>query len=79
MSKKSDDWVTQRDDGRSQVRRERAGRASSIHDTQRDTNDRAAEIARQAGVERVTQGRDGKIHSKDSFGSDPVSRRDREH
>jgi hypothetical protein len=79
MSKKPDVWVTQRDDGRWQVRRENADRASSIHETQGAANDRAAEIARHAGVERITQGRDGKIRSKDSFGNDPASRRDREH
>lgn len=79
MSNKKDVWVTQQDDGRWQVKREQADRASSIHETQRAADDRAAEIARREGVERITQGRDGRIRSKDSFGPDPASRRDREH
>lgn len=68
-----DDWV---------VRKPGAERASSRHDTQREANDRAAEILRNAGGgERVTQGRDGRIRSKDTIppGHDPNPPRDREH
>lgn len=63
-------WVTRRDDGQWQVIREGADRASSVHDTQRDADARAREIAIRDGVERITQGRDGKIRSKDSYGNE---------
>ncbi len=68
-----DDWV---------VRRPGAERASSRHDTQHEANERTAEILRNAGGgERVTQGRDGRIRSKDTIppGHDPNPPRDAEH
>jgi len=76
---KKDYHVTQRDDGKWQVKREGADRSASVHDTQRQADKRAGELAKETGGERVTHGRDGKIRSKDSFGNDPSSRRDREH
>jgi hypothetical protein len=39
---------------------------------------RAREIATREGVERITQGLDGKIRSKDSFGNEST-RKDTEH
>lgn len=71
-------WVTRRDDGAWQVIREGADRASSIHGTQADADARAREIATREGVERITQGLDGKIRSKDSFGNESM-RKDTEH
>jgi hypothetical protein len=68
-----DDWV---------VRKPGADRASSRHGTQREADQRAAEILRNAGGgERVTQGRDGLIRSKDTIppGRDPNPPKDREH
>lgn len=71
-------WVTRRDDGDWQVIREGADRASSIHGTQGEADVRAREIAIREGVERITQGLDGKIRSKDSFGNES-KRKDTEH
>ena len=68
-----DDWV---------VRRSGAERASSRHDTQREAEQRAAEILRNVGGGgRVTQGRDRRIRSKDTIAParDPLTPRDKEH
>jgi hypothetical protein len=67
------DWV---------VKKPGAERVSSRHDTQREADQRAAEILRNAGGgERVTHGRDGRIRSKDTIapGNDPNPPRDKEH
>lgn len=64
------------------VKKPSAERASSLHDTQREANQRAAEILTNlGGGERITQGRDRKIHSKDTIAPalDPFPPRDREH
>jgi hypothetical protein len=68
-----DDWVVQKPG---------AERVSSRHDTQRQADERAAEILQNAGGgERVTHGRDGKIRGKDTIppARDPFPPRDREH
>jgi hypothetical protein len=68
-----DEWV---------VRKPRSERASSRHPTQHQADQRAAEIlANLGGGERVTQGRDGRIRSKDTIAPapDPNPPRDREH
>jgi hypothetical protein len=64
------------------VKKPGADRASSRHATQREADQRAAEILRNAGGgERITHGRDGKIRSKDTIppARDPFPPRDREH
>jgi len=74
-------WVVQ-EDGDWVVKKPHARRASSRHPTQREANQRAAEILTNlGGGERVTQGRDGRIRSKDTISpaSDPFPPRDREH
>lgn len=71
-------WVTQRDDKKWQVKREGADRAAGVFDTQRAADARAAELAKQTGGERITQGRDHKIRSKDSFGNESKTK-DKEH
>ena len=71
--KDGDDWV---------VRKPGAERASVRVDTQREADQRAAEILRNVGGgERVTHGVDGKIRSKDTIapGNDPYPPRDKEH
>ncbi len=71
--KDGDDWV---------VKKPGAERVSSRHDTQREADQRAAEILRKAGGgERVTHGVDGRIRSKDTIapGHDPNPPRDKEH
>jgi hypothetical protein len=68
-----DEWV---------VRKPGADRASSRHNTQREADRRAADILKNAGGgERVTQGRDGRIRSKDTIppARDPFPPRDKEH
>jgi hypothetical protein len=71
-------WVSPTDDGRWSVKREGADRAANILDTQAQANARARDLAKESGGERITQGRDGSIVSKDSYGNES-SRRDREH
>lgn len=60
----------------------KAKRASAHERTQAEADRRAAQILRnQGGGERITQGRNGKIRSKDTIapGRDPNPPRDREH
>ena len=64
-------WVTRRPDGRWNVKREGAERASHVTNTQREANEIAREIARNNKVDRITQGVHGQIVSHDSFGNDP--------
>ena len=80
MSKKTSPnyWVTPTDDGDWQVKREGAKRASGVFDTQREADSRAKDLATKTGGERITQGRDGKIRSKDSYGNES-KKRDTEH
>lgn len=47
------------------------GRASSVHDTQREAIDRGREIARNQNSELLIHGRDGRIRERDSHGIDP--------
>ena len=71
--------VTQTDDGRWQVRKEGAERASSTHDTQHDAINRAREIERNTGGgEVVIHGRDGRIRDSDTVhpGNDPFPPKD---
>lgn len=71
-----------RDGDKWAVKKPGAHRASSLHDTQREADRRAAEIlSNQGGGERITHGRDGKIRSKDTIApaKDPNPPRDREH
>ena len=73
--------VVKRDDGWA-VTKPGAPRASAVERTQKDANQRAAEILHNAGGgERVTHGRDGRIVSKDTIppGNDPNPPRDKEH
>lgn len=80
MSKKDSPnyWVTQTDSGQWQVRREGAEKASGVFDTQREADARARDLATKSGGERITQGRDGRIRSKDSYG-DESRQTDTEH
>lgn len=80
MSKKQSPnyWVSPTDDGRWSVKRQGAERAANIFDTQAQANARARDLAKQSGGERITQGRDGSIVSKDSYGNES-GRRDTEH
>lgn len=69
-------------DGGWDVNKPGAKRSSAHLPTQRDADKRAGEILRNVGGgERITQGRDGKIRSKDTIapGNDPNPPRDKEH
>lgn len=64
------------------VRAPNAQRVSAHERTQAGADKRAAQILRNdGGGERITQGRDGKIRSKDTIapGNDPNPPRDKEH
>ena len=79
MAKKSPNvWVVPADD-KWGVRREGSDRLSRTTDTKREAEEIARNIARREGGEVVTRGRDGKIQSKDSYGSDPNPPKDKEH
>lgn len=82
MSKDRDRTVYRRDDGKWANKRNDAGKASSVHDTQKEANKAAKEMLQnQGGGELTTKGRDGQIRSKDTIspGNDPLPPRDKEH
>lgn len=58
-----------------------AGKASSLHKTQKEAEQAAREMLNnQGGGELTTMGRDGRIRSKDTIGKpDPLPPRDTEH
>ena len=76
--KKPDVWVSPRD-GQWIVQRENSSRASAVTSTQSEANDIARRIAQNEKVDRITQGRDGRIVSHDSYGNDPCPPKDNEH
>jgi len=59
------------DDGRWQVRREDASRASRVFDTQSQAESYARQTAKRDKVELVIAGRDGEIRDRSSYGNDP--------
>lgn len=63
-----DGWAT---------RTEGAGRAGSLHDTQREAIDRARGQAQRERVEVVIHRPDGRIRDSDSYGKDPMPPRDK--
>ena len=82
MAKDRDRFVYRRADGVWVNQRNDSDRASSLHDTQAAANQAARDMLRnQGGGELTTQGRNGRIVSKDTIapGNDPSSIRDTEH
>ena len=82
MSKPQDRMISQRPDGTWANKRNDAGKASSVHDTQQAAIDAAHQmLVNQGGGELTVQGRDGRIRSKDTIapGNDPNPPRDTEH
>ena len=82
MSKGRDRTVSPRPDGKWGNRRNDASKASSVHPTQREAVQAAREMLQnQGGGELTTQGRDGRIRSKDTIapGNDPNPPKDKEH
>jgi len=81
MSKGRDRSIYLRD-GKWHNKRNDAGRASSIHRTQRQAIDTAREmLGRQGGGELTVMGLNGRIKSKDTIkpGKDPCPPKDTEH
>ena len=78
MSKK-DYNVGPTGDGTWNVKRTGADRSDSIHPNQADAIARGKELAQKSHGDLTVRGRDGKVRSKDSYGNDPPSIRDREH
>lgn len=82
MSKGRDRTIYQRGDGKWVNKRNDAGRASSIHDTQREAASTGkGMLGRQGGGELTIKGLNGRFRSKDTIapGNDPNPPRDREH
>lgn len=76
--KKPDVWVSPRDD-EYVVHRENSSRASRVVPTQSEANNIGRRIAKREKVDLITQGRDGRIVSHDSYGNDPCPPKDTEH
>ncbi len=82
MSKGRDRTVYKTDDGEWANKRNDAGKASSLHNTQRDAERAARDMLRNSGGgELTTKGVDGRIRSKDTIapGHDPCPPKDKEH
>ena len=71
-------WVSPRKDGWA-VHGEGSSRDTKVYPTQEEAWNRAVEIAKNQRSEVIVQGRDGRIKSKDSYGNDPCSPKDKEH
>ena len=78
MGKKRDIHVVPHKDGWAR-KKEGAGRAGSVHRTQKEAQDAAREQAKRERVEVVTHRKDGRIRDSDSYGNDPFPPRDRKH
>lgn len=71
--------VTPRPEGGWQHKGDGNARATRITQTQKEAIESAVEVAKRQGGEVVIHGEDGKIRSKDSYGSDPNPPKDSEH
>ena len=82
MSKGRDRTIYRTSNGKWTNKRNDAGKASSIHNTQKEAEKAAKKMLKnQGGGELTTAGRDGKFRSKDTIkpGNDPCPPRDTEH
>lgn len=82
MSKPQDRTISKRPDGTWANKRNDAGKASSVHDTQQAAIEAARHMLQnQGGGELTVQGRDGQFRSKDTIapGNDPMPPKDTEH
>ncbi len=72
MSSREKYHVTQRDDGKWQVKHEGGERASGLHDTKDKAVDQARGLAQNGPLGQVIiHGRDGKIQEERTYGNDP--------
>lgn len=79
MTRKKDIHIVQRPDGKWATQREGAKKAGSLHDTQKEAQQKAIVTAKREKLEVVTHGRDGKIRDSDSYGNDPIPPKDMKH
>ena len=82
MSKKQDRMVYRNSDGDWVNKRNSVLRAATLHQTQKEAEEAAKAMLRNAGGGELTiKGKDGKIRSKDTIspGNDPNPPRDTEH
>ncbi len=82
MSRKNDRMVYKTKDGEWANKKNNAGKASSLHSTQKAAEDAARKMLKnQGGGELITKGQNGKIRSKDTIppGNDPNPPKDMEH
>ena len=78
MSGKKDIHVVPHKDGWA-TKKEGAGRAGSVHDTQKSAIERAKDQAKRDKTEVVIHRKDGRIRDSDSYGNDPFPPKDRKH
>lgn len=74
--------VYQKSNGEWANKKNSASRASTVHETQKEAQTKAKEMLQNSGGgELITNGRDGKIRSKDTIapGNDPHPPTDTEH
>ncbi|MCI6173567.1 MAG: DUF2188 domain-containing protein [Clostridiales bacterium] len=71
-------WVSPRSNGWA-VHGEGNNRDTIVFHSQNEAIQRAIKIATRQKSEVIVQGLDGRIRSKDSYGTDPCPPRDREH
>lgn len=74
---KKDVWVTGNRSDKYRVVTQGAGRAASVHETQRAAIDAAREIAQARRSELIVQDQHGRIRQKDGFGNDPCPPKDK--
>jgi len=82
MSKGRDRTIHRTSNGKWVNRRNDAGKASSVHDTQQNAiNSARTMLGNQGGGELTVMGRNGRIRSKDTIkpGNDPCPPKDTEH
>ena len=78
MSRKKDIHVVPHKDGWA-TKKEGAGRAGSVHNTQQSAIERAKDQAKRDKTEVVIHRKDGRIRDSDSYGNDPFPPKDRKH
>ena len=71
MPDDKNDWTQQRPDGKWESKREGAGRASKVTDTQAEAWKHSKQRATDTKGEALLKGRDGKIRERNTYGKDP--------
>lgn len=78
MAKKANIWITPHDNGWT-VKREGGKKSSVVTPTKAEAERVGRELGKKDKVNVITQGKDGKIQSHDSYGHDPFPPADKEH